>query len=161
MKTQLECWCQWLPTNVLTVSTAFTFHCLSDQLDDGWTNLNPLEPLPPLNNPEQREESLLPFDESDLDLQELEPLDPITESSYLDPVRSDDNRAPRPRLEDEDSWRKPWLPDLSKEIQPFDDLFSNVIDSSYADARTGAGSSPRQDCFILGTLLSILFYMWA
>ena len=60
-------------------------------------------------------------------------------------IRSD--LEPRPRLEDDGDWlssssqRKPWLPtDFNQDIRPFDDLFSNSLDT-YADARTGAGLS--------------------
>ena len=108
--------------------------------DDGWTNLNPDAPVdrdPGL--PDRREEELEPLD---LDNIELEPLEPITEANNYDPVRE---LEPRPRLEDDGDWlssgsqRKPWLPtDFNQDIRPFDDLFSNSLDT-YADARTGAG----------------------
>ena len=132
---------------------------ISDQLHNGWTNLNPLDPIIPQDNIDPREE--LPFDESELDLQQL---DPITESNNLDPVRTDINGPPRPRLEDDDSWfspsqRKPWLPDLTQDIQPFDDLFGN--DVGYADARTGTGSTSRASSFILISFLSVIFLLWA
>ncbi len=58
--------------------------------DDGWTNLNPDAPRdrePDRRDPERREEELLPLDLDDGDLLDLEPLDPITEANYLDPVR--------------------------------------------------------------------------
>jgi len=113
--------------------------------DDGWTNLNPDAPRdrePDRREPERREEELLPLDLDDGDLLDLEPLEPITEANYLDPVRE-----PRPRLEDDGDWlsagsqRKPWLPtDFNQDIRPFDDLFGNSLDG-FADARTGAGLS--------------------
>ena len=78
---------------MLTFNTSgfITTHFISDpprRPDDGWTNLNPdaprdREPGPP----ERREEELLPLDLDDGDLLDLEPLEPITEANYLDPVR--------------------------------------------------------------------------
>ena len=135
--------------------------------DNGWTNLNPLNPISGSvgqDVPQQRPEEVLPFEDNfDLD---LEPLDPITEANNLDPVRSDINGPPRPRLEDEDNWsspsqRKPWLPDLGKEIQPFDDLFGNVIDSTFADARTGAGMRHLVPNLLLVAALSVIYLLRA
>jgi len=135
--------------------------------DDGWTNLNPLAPLDTeLGRPERREEELVPLDLDNTDL-DLQPLEPITEENNFSPVRTDINGPPRPRLEDGGDWlspgsqRKPWLPaDFNQDIRPFDDLFGNGLDSTFADARTG-GSLGVCGNMVLVALLSAALILWA
>ena len=114
----------------------------------------------PIDDQDPRQE-ILPFEDSfDLD---LKPLDPLTEPSNLIPVRDDFTEPPRPRSEDEDTWasqKKPWIPDLGKDIKPFDDLF-DVIDNTFADARTGAGAMLKCSLLVPTVISVMVIYMWA
>ena len=82
-------------------------------------------------------------------------------------ARTDINGPPRPRLEDGGDWlspgsqRKPWLPaDFNQDIRPFDDLFGNGLDSTFADARTG-GSLGVCGNMVLVALLNAALILWA
>ena len=137
-------------------------------LDGGWNQLNPLSSQNVVANHDddnisEERRKLLPSNDA-VDDFNLEPLDPITESSNYNSVRTDIG-DPRPRSEDDNTWnsqRKPWLPDISKDIRPFDDLFGNVIDNSFADARTGAGSIVQiSNSIFICLIFSVIILLWA
>ena len=137
-------------------------------MDGGWTQLNPLnsQNIAPNYDDDlvsEQGEKLLPPNDA-VDDYSLEPLDPVTESSNYNSVRTDIG-DPRPRSEDENTWnsqRKPWLPDISKDIKPFDDLFGNIIDSSFADARTGAGSNIHiNNSILICLIINAIILLWA
>jgi len=136
--------------------------------DDGWTNLNPNAPVDRDPSPPERreEEELMPLDLDNGDL-DLEPLEPVTEATNFNPVRSDINGPPRPRLEDDGDWlsagsqRKPWLPaNFDQDIRPFDDIFGNGLESTFADARTGSGLSMAGNLMLV-TIASALLLLRA
>ena len=128
--------------------------------EDGWIQLKPLNS----GNFEGTDDAIVSDQKNKLNASNddvndfnLDPLDPITESSNYSPINGD----PRPRSENDNAWnsqRKPWLPDISKDIRPFEDLFGNVIDNSFADARKGAASIIKLNsnifiCIIISVLV--------